>query len=44
MNDYKEKLDELSAIFELTDNKEPSDAVLVCRQVLEKAIDLVFSF
>lgn len=45
MSDYKNKIEVLESIFDLAkDNKSNSDVVIVCRQVLEKAIDLVFDF
>ncbi|MGB4613877.1 MAG: DEAD/DEAH box helicase family protein, partial [Erysipelotrichaceae bacterium] len=44
MNDINKRIEELSNIFDLIDNQEPHDIVLICRQVLEKAIDLIFFY
>ena len=39
----KNQITEIENMFELVkDNKDPSDVVLVCRNVLEKVIDLIF--
>lgn len=42
---YIKQLEEIEQIFELSnDNKNPSDIVLICRNVLEKVIDLIFAY
>lgn len=42
MSDYKEKIETISLMMEVADDQSPSDIVIVCRQVLEKCIDLIF--
>lgn len=42
MADLKSKLEQLSLVFELANDKEPRDVVIICRQVLEKAIEIIF--
>lgn len=42
MSNYDVEIDKLSSLLELSDGKEPRDIALICRQVLEKAIDLIF--
>lgn len=43
MEKYEKRVNELALMFELNDdNDEPRDIVLVCRNVLEKAINLIF--
>ncbi|MCF0105215.1 MAG: hypothetical protein HUJ53_00475, partial [Holdemanella sp.] len=44
MADYTNRIEKLSLMFELTEDKTPRDVALICRQVLEKAIDLIFEF
>ena len=40
---YEDRFTSINHMFELAkDNKNPSDVVLVCRNVLEKTIDLIF--
>lgn len=41
---YKGYLEDITTMFELTkDNKDSRDVVLICRNVLEKVIDLIFA-
>lgn len=42
MNDIKNKLKTIAMMLEVADNQSASDIVIVCRQVLEKCIDLIF--
>ena len=42
MNDIKNKLKTIVMMIEVADNQSASDIVIVCRQVLEKCIDLIF--
>ena len=43
MGKYDQQLNTINAVFEVAkDNKSPSDTVIVCRQALEKIIDLLF--
>lgn len=43
MSNYQKQLDILSSMYEMTkDNNDNGDIVIICRQVLEKAIKLVF--
>ncbi|MDD7281777.1 MAG: DEAD/DEAH box helicase family protein [Erysipelotrichaceae bacterium] len=44
MNGFNEELEKLYIIFETAEGKDPQDVALVCRQVLEKSIDLIFKF
>ena len=45
MSDYKSKISFIESMFELAkDEKNKSDVVIVCRQVLEKIIDLIFEY
>ena len=45
MSDYKNKISSIESMFELEkDEKNNSDVVIVCRQVLEKIIDLIFEY
>lgn len=43
--DVEKRIDEVEQVFELIqDNYEPRDTVLVCRNVLEKVIELIFDY
>ena len=42
---YEKELEEIKQMFELSkDNSKISDVVLICRNVLEKAIDIIFKY
>ncbi len=42
MRNIDQELDDLELVFELADEKSAQDVALICRQVLEKVIDLIF--
>lgn len=42
MRNIDQELDDLELVFELADDKSAQDVALICRQVLEKVIDLIF--
>lgn len=42
MEKYQNKLEVISMMLEVADNQTPNDIAIVCRQVLEKCIDLIF--
>ncbi len=42
MRNIDQELDDLELVFELADDNSAQDVALVCRQVLEKVIDLIF--
>ena len=45
MSKYQTQIEVLVSMYELVkDNNKPSDKVIVCRQVVEKAIDLIFDY
>lgn len=43
MRNIDQELDDLELVFELADDKSAQDVALICRQVLEKVIDLIFA-
>ncbi len=42
MRNIDQELDDLELVFELADDNSAQDVALICRQVLEKVIDLIF--
>lgn len=42
MEKYQNKLEVISMMLEVADNQTPNDIAIVCRQVLDKCIDLIF--
>ena len=44
MIDIKQRINKITSIFEMTEDKTPQDVALVCRQVLEEVLDLIFEY